>query len=81
MEDYLCWYAHGEQSVRNESILERIIVSTSSTNNMHSVVNNKSNHYKNMIMKVMRMNQGNFSQYSIIEEEPNTDATRFFLIC
>ena len=29
-------------------------------------------------MDAMRMNQGNASQCSIIEEEPNADATRFF---
>jgi hypothetical protein len=29
----------------------------------------------------MRMNQGNVSQCPIVEEEPNADATRFFLIC
>jgi hypothetical protein len=31
-----------------------------------------------MVMDVMRMNQGNVSQYPIIEEEPNVDAARFF---
>jgi hypothetical protein len=31
-----------------------------------------------MVMDAMRMNQGNVSQYPIIEEEPNADATRFF---
>jgi len=29
-------------------------------------------------MDAMRMNQGNVSQYPIIEEEPNADTTRFF---
>jgi len=29
MEDYLCWYAHGELFVHNESMIERMIVSTS----------------------------------------------------
>ena len=31
-----------------------------------------------MVMDAMRMNQGNVSQCQIVEEEPNTDATRFF---
>jgi hypothetical protein len=31
-----------------------------------------------MVMDAMRMNQGNISQCSIIEEKPNVDATRFF---
>ena len=29
-------------------------------------------------MNVMKMNQGYTSQYPIIDEEPNTNATRFF---
>jgi len=78
MEDYLYWYAHREQSVRNENMVERMVVSTSSANNVHRVVNDNSNPYKNMIMKAMRMNQGNVSKFPIIEEEPNADATRFF---
>jgi hypothetical protein len=28
----------------------------------------------------MRMNQSHVGQYSIIDEEPNIDATKFFLI-
>jgi len=31
-----------------------------------------------MVMDAMRMDQGNVSQCSIVEEEPNADATRFF---
>jgi hypothetical protein len=31
-----------------------------------------------MVMDAMRMNQGNVGQGPIVEEEPNTDATRFF---
>jgi hypothetical protein len=31
-----------------------------------------------MVMDAMRMNQGNVSQYPILEEEPNADAARFF---
>jgi hypothetical protein len=78
MEDYLCWYAYEKQSVRNESMVERMVVSTSSANNVHRVVNDNSNPYKNMIMKAMRMNQGNANQCQNIEEEPNADVTRFF---
>jgi hypothetical protein len=78
MEDYQCWYAHRELFVRNESMVERMVGSTSSTSNVHEVVNDNSNPYRNMVMDAMRMNQGNDSQCSIIEEEPNTNATRFF---
>jgi hypothetical protein len=45
---------------------------------MHEVANNNSNPYRNMVMDAMRMNQGNVNQCSIIEEEPNADAARFF---
>jgi hypothetical protein len=78
MEDYLCWYTYGEQSVRNESMVERMVMSTFSASNVHGVANDNSNPYKNMVMKTMRMNQGNASQCPIVEKEPNADATRFF---
>jgi len=78
MKDYLCWYAHEELFVSNKSMGERVVESTSSTSNVHGVANDNSNPYRNMVMDAMRMNQGNISQCSIIEEEPNVDATRFF---
>jgi len=78
MEDYLCWYAHGELFVPNESMVERVVRSTSSASNVHEVVNDNSNLYRNMDMDAMRMNEGNASQCPIVEEEPNADATRFF---
>jgi len=78
MENYRCWCAHGEVFVRNKSIEERVVGSTSSASNMHEVANDNTNPYRNMVMDVMRMNQGNISQYPIIEEEHNADATRFF---
>jgi len=68
MEDYICWYAHGKLFVPNESMVERVIGSTSSASNVHGVVNNNSNPYRNMVMDAMRMNQGNVSQCPIIEE-------------
>ena len=78
MEDYLCWYAHRELFVPNESMVERVVGSTSSASNVHEVVNDNSNSYRNMVMNAMRMNEGNVSQCPIVEEEPNADATRFF---
>ena len=39
MEDCLCWYAHGELFVPNESMVERVVGSTFSTSNMHGVAN------------------------------------------
>jgi hypothetical protein len=78
MEDYLCWYAHRELFVCNESMVERMVGSTSSASNVHRVVNDNSNPYKNMVMDAIRMNQGNTSQCPIVEEEHNADAARFF---
>jgi len=78
MEDYLCWYTHGELFVPNESMVERMVGSTSSASNVHEVVNDNSNPYRNMVMDAMRMNQGNVSQCPIVEEEPNADAVGFF---
>ena len=78
MEDYLCWYAHRELFVRNKSTIERMVGSTSSASNVHGVVNDNSNPYRNMVIDAMRMNQGNASQSPIVEEEPNADTTRFF---
>jgi len=78
MEDYLCWYAHKELFVCNKSMVERMVGSTSSASNVHGVVNDNSNPYRNMVMDSMRMNQGNASQCPIVEEEPNADAARFF---
>jgi len=77
IEDYLCWYAHEELFVPNESIVERVVGSTSSASNVHKVVNDNSNPCRNMVMDAMRMNQRNVSQCPIVEE-PNADATRFF---
>jgi len=55
MEDYLCWYAHGELFVPDESMEERVVGSTSSASNMHEVGNENSNPYRNMVMDAMRM--------------------------
>jgi hypothetical protein len=78
MEDYLCWYAYGEVFVRNDSMRERVVGSTSSASNVHGVANDNSNPYRNMVMDAMRMNQDNVNQCPIIEEEPNADVARFF---
>jgi len=57
-----------------------MVRSTSSSSKMHGVVDDNSNPYRNMIMDAMRMNQGYTSQCSIVDEEPNADAIRFFYI-
>jgi len=78
MQDYLCWYAYGELFVPNESMVERVVGSTSSASNMHEVGNENSNPYRNMVMDAMRMSEGNVSEFSNVEEEPNANAARFF---
>jgi len=59
MKDYLYWYAHEELFVCNESMVERMVVLTSSASNVYGVVNDNNNPYMNMVMEVMRMNHGN----------------------
>jgi hypothetical protein len=59
-------------------MVEKVVGSTSSASNVHEVVNDNSNPYRNMVMDAIIMNQGNVSQCPIIKEEPNADATRFF---
>jgi len=78
MQDYLCWYAHGELFVPNKSMVERVVGSSSSASNMHEVGNENSNPYKNMVMDAMRMSEGNVSEFPNVEEELNADAARFF---
>jgi hypothetical protein len=78
MEDYLCWYDHGELFVPDESTEEQVVGSTSSASNMYEVGNENSNPYRNMVMDAMRMSEGNIRECPIVEEEPNADATRFF---
>jgi hypothetical protein len=78
MENYQCWYAHGEVFVGKRRIGETVVGSTSSASNVYEAANDNTNPYRNMVMDVMRMNQGNVSQCPIVEEEPNADTTRFF---
>jgi len=49
MENYRCWYAHGEVFVRNKSMRERVVGSTSSASNVHEVANDNINPYRNMV--------------------------------
>jgi hypothetical protein len=58
MEKYMCWYAHGEPFVPHETMVERMVETTSSASNMHGVVDDNSNPYRTMVMDAMRMNQG-----------------------
>jgi len=77
MEEYLCRNAHREPFVPHETLVEKMVRSTFSVNNMREVVNNNSNPYRTMVMDAMRMNQGHAGQCPIIDEEPNADVTGF----
>ena len=72
------WYAHKEPYVPHDIMVEKMVGSTSSSSNVYRVVDENSNPYKNMVMEVMRMNQGNAGQFPIIDEKPNADVVRFF---
>jgi len=78
MERYPCWFVHGKPYVPHDTIVEMMVGSTSSSSNVYEVVYDNSSSYSNMIMDVMRMNQGYASQYPIIDKEPNVNETRFF---
>ena len=78
VEDYECWYAHGEVFVSNRRMGETVVGSTSSASNVHEAANDNTNPYRNMVMDAMRMNQDNVNQCPIVEEEPNAEAARFF---
>ena len=62
-----------------ENMIENMVGSTFSSSYVHGVVDENSNSYRNMIMNVMRMNQGYLGKYLIIDEEQNADATWFFI--
>ena len=78
MERYLCWFVHGEPYVPHEIMVEKMIGSTSNSNNVYEVVDDNSNPHKSMIIDVIGMNQGYAGQYPIIDEKPNADTTKFF---
>ena len=59
-------------------MVESMVGSTFSASNVHEVVDDNSNPYRNMVMDAMRMNQGYVGQCPIIHEETNVDAARFF---
>jgi hypothetical protein len=61
MENYQCWYAHGEVFVSKRRMREMVVGSISSASKVHEAANDNINPYKNMVMDVMRMNQGNVS--------------------
>ena len=77
-KEFMCWYVYIKPYVSHYTMVERMVESTSSATNVYGVVDNNNNPYRNMVMNVMRMNQG-VDQCPIIDEEPNTDTTSFFI--
>ena len=73
MEKYLCWMTHEEPYVPYKIMVKRMVGSTSSSSNVHGVVDNYNNYYRSMIIDAVRMNQ----EYTC-DEKPNTYTTRFF---
>ena len=78
MKKYLYWYTHREPYVPHDTMVERMVGSTSS--NVHGIIDENSNPFRNMVMNVMRTNQGHAGQYPIVDEEPNADAVKFFYL-
>jgi len=52
----MCWYTHEEPYVPRNTMIERMIGSTSNASNVHRVVDDNSNPYRNMVMDAMKMN-------------------------
>jgi hypothetical protein len=59
--------------------LERIVGSTSISNNIHKVIDDNNNCYRSMVMYAIRINHGYLGECLYIDEEPNVDTNRFFL--
>ena len=56
MNRYMCWFAHGKPCVPHKAMVERTFMSTSSSINVHEIIDDNSNPYRIMFMDVMRMN-------------------------
>jgi len=59
-------------------MVERMVGSTYTVSNVHEIVDENNNPYRNMDMNAMRIKQGHTGQYPIVDEERNADVTRFF---
>jgi len=79
MEKYLCSFAHEEPYVPYKIMIEKMIMLTSSSNNVYGVINDNSNRYRSMVMNVIRMNQDDINECSIVDEESNVDTTIFLV--
>jgi len=59
-------------------MVEKMVGSTFSANNMDEVIDDNNIPFMNMVMDVIRMNRDYFCQCLIIDEEPKEEMTRFF---
>ena len=76
IEKYLYWFTHKEPYVPYGTMLEMIVGSTSSSNNIHKVVYDNSN-YRSMVMDVIEINHSYSCEGSHVDGEPNIDAIKF----
>jgi len=75
---YMCWFTDRESYVPHETMIEKMVGSTSSSSNVHEIVDDNNNSYKNMVMDAMKVNQGYVGQCPIVDEEFNADTANFF---
>jgi len=59
-------------------MLEMIVDSTSSSSNIHEVVDDNSNHYRSMVIDAIRISHGYSRNNLRRDKETNVDAVRFF---
>ena len=72
--------AYGEPYVPHDTMVERMVGSTSTSSNVYGVVDDTSNPYRNMVMDAMGMNHDHAGQCLIVDEELNADTSRFFYV-
>jgi hypothetical protein len=78
MEKYLCWFAPRESYATYKTMIKRMVGLTSSSSNMHEIIDDNNNRYMSMIMDAMRMNQSYANACLIVDEESNAHAIKFF---
>jgi hypothetical protein len=59
-------------------MVKRTVGSNFNYSNVHRVVDDNNNPYRNMVINVMRMNQGYASKCSIVDEVPNAGVPMSF---
>jgi hypothetical protein len=90
IKKYLHRFAQGKPYVPYETMLKKMVGSTSNFHNIYRFVDNNINHYWSIVMNVMEMDYDYSSEGScniflsegscniFLNEEPNVDASRFF---